>query len=188
MDSCKTINRFSNKFEKLGRRVLKEISLEDYIKTYGHFQPNVVCEEDKDLFVTTSYFSNISVRRTIVKTLEDIKYKRGKNDWSEKVAIAFMEEVINLFLNEGNNEIVDTKIGEISKRYNVPTNRLKTQVALFLNNLEKGKDKFNILSYFSIYEIMEWKYRDVEKLQELIEADKLSAEDRKLLTKMNRIV
>ena len=188
MDSCKTINRFSNKFEKLGRRVLKEISLEDYIQTYGHFQPNVVCDEDKDLFVTTSYFSNISVRRTIVKTLEDINYKRCKNDWSEKVAIAFMEEVFDVFLNEGNNEVVDLRIEEISKRYNVPTNRLKTQVALFLNNLEKGKDKFNILSYFSIYEIIAWKYRDTEKLQELIEKDELPEEDRKLLVKMNRIV
>ena len=188
MDSCKTINRFSNKFEKLGRRLLKRISLEDYIKTYGHFQPNVVCEEDKDLFITTSYFSNISTRRTIVKTLEDINYKRGNKDWSEKVAIAFMEEVINLFLNEANNDIVDKKTKEISTRYNVPTNRLKTQIALFLNNLEKGKDKFNILSYFSIYEILEWKYRDLEKLQELIEQDKLSEKDRKLLIKMNRIV
>ena len=188
MDSCKTINRFSNKFEKLGRRLLKEISLEDYIKTYGHFQPDVVCEEDKDLFITTSYFSNISVRRTIVKTLEDIGYRRGKKDWSEKVAIAFMEEVINLFLNEGNDEIVDAKIEEISKRYNVPTNRLKTQIALFLNNLEKGKDKFNILSYFSIYEIMEWKYRDSEKLQELIEQNKISDNDLNILRKLERIV
>ena len=61
-------------------------------------------------------------------------------------------------------------------------------MALFLNNLERGMDKFHILSYFSIYEIMEWKYRDIEKLQELIEENKLPEEDRKLLIRMNKIV
>jgi len=188
MDSCRAINKFSNKFEKLGRRLLKKISLEEYIKTYGHFQPNVVCEEDKDLFISTSYFSNISVRRTIVKTLQDIDYKRNKKSWSEKIAIGFMEEVIDLFLNEADDEIIEKRVKEISTRYNVPTNRLKTQVALFLNNLENGKDKFNILSYFSIYEILAWKYRDVEKLQELIEQNKLPKEDKKLLVRMNRLV
>lgn len=181
-------NKFSDKFKAIGDKILHKISTKDYINMYGFYQPIVVRYSDKDLFVSTSYFSNISTRRTIVKTLKNINYKRGNKDWSEKVAIAFMEEVFDLFLNEANDDIVDSYKKEISNRYNVPTNRLKTQVALFLNNLEKGKDKFNILSYFSIYEIITWKYRDSEKLQELIEQNKISENDLNILRKLERIV
>lgn len=181
-------DKFSNKFKSIGNKILHKISTKEYINRYGFYQPIVVKYCDKDLFISTSYFSNISTRRTIVKTLEDINYKRGNKDWTEKVAIAFMEEVFDLFLNEANENIIETRKKEISNRYNVPTNRLKTQVALFLNNLENGKDKFNILSYFSIYEIITWKYRDSEKLQELIEQNKISENDLNILRKLERIV
>lgn len=188
MKTKRLVDNFSYKFKTIGEKVLSKITEKEYINTYGFYQPIVVKKEDKDLFISTSYFANISTRRTIVKTLDDIGFKRNKKDWTEKVAIAFMEEVFDLYLNEANDEVIETRRKEISTRYNVPTNRLKTQVALFLNNLDNGKDKFNILSYFSIYEIITWKYRDNEKLQNMIEENKIPESDLDILRKLERIV
>ena len=41
---------------------------------------------------------------------------------------------MNLYLYEADDTIISTCEKEISERYNVKTNRLKTQVALFINN------------------------------------------------------
>ena len=98
-----------------------------------------------------------------------------------------MSEVMNLYLYEVDETIISTCEKEISKRYNVKSNRLKTQVALFINNYEKGKDKFNIGSYFSDYEIIKWKYRDIEKLQDIIEKDSLNKKDEFLLKRLDII-
>lgn len=182
----KEIGKFGLKFEKLGYKLLKKLSLHRYIKSFGSFQPVTVNLDHKDLIVTSTYFSNITTRRTIVNTLRNINYKR-EDGWTEQVAIAFMEEVISLYLYEGNDDYIKDEEKDISERYNVPVNRLKTQIALFLNNLENGRDKFNIYSYFSAYEIVKWKYRDMNKLQQDIEEDKLSLTDRILLKELDII-
>lgn len=182
----KEIGKFGLKFNKIGYKLLKKLSLHRYLKSFGRFQPVNVNLDHKDLIVTSTYFSNITTRRTIVNTLRNINYKR-EDGWTEQVAIAFMEEVISLYLYEGDDDYIKDEEKDISERYNVPVNRLKTQIALFLNNLENGRDKFNIYSYFSKYEIVKWKYRDINKLQQDIEEDKLSAMDRILLKELNII-
>ena len=99
-----------------------------------------------------------------------------------------MEEVIDLYLHEGDDEIIEQREVEISERYNVKISRLKTQVALFINNLENYKDKFHIMQYFSGYEIVLWKYRDIEKLQEDVENNNLNTYDDYLLKRLDKIV
>lgn len=182
----KELNKFQKKFEKAGRKLLKKLDTKNYIKVLGNYQAVDVTEQDKDLIVTTTYFSNISTRRTIVNTLKTIKYTRTTN-WCEQVVIAFMEEVMDLYLHEGDDKYIKEREKEISLRYNVPTSRLKTQLALFLNNLDKGTDKFNILLYFSEYEILKWKYRDITKLQEDIEAGKVNSYNLYLLKRLDYI-
>ena len=62
---------------------------------------------------------------------------------------------------------------EISARYNVPVNRFKTEMALFIRNWEQGNDKFGILDYFTIYDIVNWKYKDPDKLQQDVQNNKI---------------
>lgn len=187
MDNNRKISKFQKQFNKNSLKLLKNLPTDFYIKTLGLFQGISVTDGVKDLFVTTTYFANISTRRTLVNTLKSINYVRD-GEWVEQVAIAFMEEVIDLYTNEGNDEIIKQREQEISKRYNVNKNRLKTQLALFLNNYDKGVDKFNIALYFSEYELVKWKHRDLDKLQEDIENDKISDWDKKLLRDLNVIV
>lgn len=180
------IGKFGSKFTKQGYKLLKKLSLNQYLRTLGSFQPVSVNLDHKDLIVTSTAFSNLTTRRTIVKTLQNINYKRDSK-WTEQAAIGFMEEVISLYLYEGDDEYIKDQEKDISIRYNVPVNRLKTQIALFLNNLETGKDKFNILEYFSVYDLVKWKYRDLNKLQEDIEANKIDPRDYKALKELNII-
>lgn len=188
-DYCenKTLNKYESKIKKASLKLLKNTTMKQYINTLGSYQSIVIKHQDKDLIITSSYFANISTRRTIVNTLKSINYKRGNADWNEKVAIAFISEVMDLYLYEADETIISACEKEISKRYNVKSNRLKTQVALFINNYEKGKDKFNMGSYFSDYEIIKWKYRDIEKLQDIIEKDSLNKKDEFLLKRLDII-
>ena len=173
---------------KVGEKYLNKIDIDTYIKTLGTFPISLDYKnKDVNIILTSSYFENISARRTIIETLNDINFRRG-NNWTEKIVIAFMDEVISLYLYEGNDEIIRKREEEISYKYNVPINRLKTQVALFIINLDNNHDKFNILEYFSKYEIIMWKYRDIDKLQELIEEEKVSENDLKLLRDLKFIV
>ena len=173
---------------KAGEKYLNKIDIDTYIKTLGTFPISLDYKnKDVNIILTSSYFENISARRTIIETLNDINFRRG-NNWTEKIVIAFMDEVISLYLYEGNDEIIRKREEEISYKYNVPINRLKTQVALFIINLDNNHDKFNILEYFSKYEIIMWKYRDIDKLQELIEEEKVPENDLKLLRDLKFIV
>lgn len=152
-----------------------------YIKTLGTYPISLEYKNtNMDILITSSYYKNIYQRQIIIKTLDDLKFRRN-NNWSEKVAIAFMDEVMYLYLYETDLEYIKRREEEIAYKYNVPICRLKTQLALFLNNLDNNKDKFHILDYFSEYEIIKWKYRDINKMQELIENNKISENDLKLL-------
>lgn len=172
-------DKLNESFNKRGKKFLNEVSLPKYISTFGSVQPITIVSDDnlKDLYISSTYFANISTRRTIVNLLQNINYIRPDKVWTEQVVIGFIDEVINLYTYEGNDEIIKEKELEISKRYNVSKNRLKSQVSLFLMHLDKGCDKYNISSYFSRLELLLWKYRDIEKLQEDIELNKISNSD-----------
>lgn len=129
-------------------------------------------------------------RQQIVSTLIEINYHRGNEKWEPKVIIAFMTEALQYFKGEiffdvQNNDITLIHFKERNKyyedylkrlcdRYNVPENRLKTQIALFLRNAKEGKDKANLYEYFSPYELIRWQYRDKVKLQLDLENNKLN--------------
>lgn len=182
------IKRFMIRMHKSGKKFLKATDMDTFIKTLGTFQMSLSYpERNLDILITSRYFENISARRTIIKTLEDIDFVRNKN-WTEKVAIAYMDEVMSLYLYEGDPDYIKEKESIIARRYNVPISRLKTQLALFLINLENNHDNFHILDYFSEYELVLWKYRDINKLQELIENNKLNEKDQKLLQDLKIIV
>lgn len=183
----RNITKFNKSFIKNSTNLLNHINMYDYIENFGKYQTLTVKVNNKDLIVTSSVFANISTRRTLVNTLKNINYQRGNQKWVEQAVIAFLEEVMSLYLYEGDDDYIKTVEKDISKRYNVAINRFKTQVALFLNNLDKGKDNFHILSYFSPYEIITWKYRDINKLQEAIENDKISEKDKNFLRDLNII-
>ena len=191
MFKCKReIQKFEEKFIKLVKKLFKKLTFKSYFKTFGEVQHISTIDKTgkMDLIVTSSYFFNISTRNSLVNLLRSIDYKRGSNKWVEQVAIAFMYEVIELYTKNGDEYIISELEEEIAERYNVSKNRLKTQVALFLNNLESGKDKFNILSYFSLYEIVMWKYRDIEKFQEDLELNKVSEAEIQIMKAAGRII
>lgn len=189
----KLIANYVNAFEKLTFKLLKKLSATTYVEVFGKHE---ITGEDyawRDLYVTSTPINMMKKRDYIKDTLIAIDYKR-ESSWTEPVAIAFMSEVMDLYLGEEENkeiegyaEFIEAKANEISKRYNVTKSRLKTQVALFINNLENGKDKFNIYSYFTPYEIIFWKYRDINKLQEDIENGKVRPSELNLLKELEII-
>lgn len=186
--SNRNVKKFDKQFAKAGKKLLNKISVSMYLKTFGTYQSNInALEGRKSLIVTSNDFLNISSRKTIVDTLKEIHFERKDDKWTTKTAIAFLDEVMNLFLFEGDDDIIKLTSDEISKRYNVPVSRLKTQTALFINNLYSGIDKYGIYNYFSKYEIVRWKYRDINKLQSDVENNKLLDDDRKILEELEII-
>lgn len=155
---------------------------------------------DSNLFIYV--MSDVSIKRLkrqeIIKTLMQINYQRKDKKWTPCTIIGFIEEVFTLYYNNAYYEINDNfkedknliiakyckdeesynkAIQNISKRYNVTKSRFNPQIALFLLNLKNNKDNSNMLKYFNYYEIVLWKYKDIEKLQKLIEEEKVPAID-----------
>ena len=188
-----------NKYLKQQRKFRKQINklkltdVDLYNTLYGSCQWKIPLKHT----YLNSYMimmSNIKLmqkyRQQIVSTLIEINYHRGNEKWEPKVIIAFMTEALQYFKGEiffdvQNNDITLIHFKERNKyyedylkrlcdRYNVPENRLKTQIALFLRNAKEGKDKANLYEYFSPYELIRWQYRDKEKLQLDLENNKLN--------------
>ena len=61
-DYCenKTLNKYESKIKRASLKLLKNITMKQYINTLGSYQPIVIKHQDKDLIITSSYFSNIS--------------------------------------------------------------------------------------------------------------------------------
>ena len=170
----KQLDKLEKEFTKSCKKFFKSTTLSQYLSAFNEIQP-ITCEvEDKNLFITSSYFSNLATRRTMVRTLKGLNYKRGNENWNEFNVIPFIQEVFTLNIDGSGNYEEDRK--EISERYNVPVSRLNTQVALFIRNFENGNDKYGIGNYYSKFDIFAWKYRDLSKLQEDLENNKVSKE------------
>lgn len=161
--------------------------------------------KDSNLYIHV--LSDISLRRLrreeIIKTLIETNYQRKNNEWTSSTIIGFISEVLLLYYEDSfyyikdkyfsgsplikinypdkddtiNKKLYEEHLKEISKRYNVPINRFNTQLALFLLNLQNNKDNAGILQYFNYYELIIWKYRDINRLQDLIENNKVPAID-----------
>lgn len=196
------------------RTILKYVKQDDYtlqtnkllkdlcIKTYPKNCKSTYFE------TTTSTKINENKRNMIVKTLYDINYQRGDNDWAPSVIVAFMTEMFTYFVSDC---VISTRVGaykgnpiiyvhypedsedykkaleNVSKRYNVPINKFKTYMAVFLNNYRKGNDTANLDKYFTKYELYSWIYRDPEKLQKDVEAKKLTEEELEIVKQLYNI-
>lgn len=182
----KNYDKLVKRILKFNKKYLKDKNYEDIINIKGtpyilfvSSYPNTLSCVSEDILKELECIN-------IIRTLKECKFERT-DKWTEKVVNAFIYEVITLYTYVQDATIIESEEVNISERYNVPINRLKTQVALFLTNLKSGKDKFNILHYFSIYNIIKWKYRDLEKLQQDIENQKIDDEDLKYLRELNII-
>ena len=157
---------------KLCDKVMKKVPKEFLYKNPDYF--NLVSDAkgcDKDTyFITTTSASLNKLRRDYMVLALDMcnTVRTAKEKWTETTAICFMHEVMNLTDNS-TDEIKEY----ISKKYAVPVSTLNTQVALFINNYERGSDKYCIDDFFTRYEILAWKYRDLEKLQNLVETNQI---------------
>lgn len=182
-----SLDRKLKKYEKMD--YLKYVNL--FLGQYFEFKR----KDGRDGFVlVTEYNLKHSDRINLVKILQQTNYHRGDNIWTEVSAIGFMTEVMNYYLFssdfysyyiEDNSQIL-CPLEEIEERYNVKQNRFKTQVALFLMNLNKGNDKFNILKHFTQLDLLLWKYRDnnPEQIQEDIEKQVLTEDTLELMRKL----
>lgn len=184
------LDKFNNKFNK----AVKEINIKqkDFYNNYFDKQTFIACTNNKMTFICSSATNYKKTKREeIVKTLINIDYKRKNNSWNSATIIGFMTEAIKFSMDQAFyiDSLIDGSImnmpfeleskaykqclNNLCNRYNVPKNRINTQIALFIMNAEKGHDKANLLEYFDYIELVKWKYRDIEKLQTDIEKDKV---------------
>ncbi len=189
------------KFKKLVNNIERQINkfkineIEINEKSFRISFPLKNCNDTIEVVNMQTLF-NIK-RINIIKTLIEINYKRGNSKWTPTIIVGFLEEIMaflseNTFYTIINNNLVTYKFSgdnykqdnnykkfllSLSERYNVPVNRFNTQFALFFNNFKKGKSKCNILEYFSLYELLKFYYRDIEKLQKNIENNKINEID-----------
>lgn len=177
------------KFSKIAEEFCNKVSLEDYTNlSTENYAIKYKNDNNKTLGIVTEQYQKSMVRSIIVDILSDINYKRGDKKWISQTVIAYMDEVIKVFTEPYVDEKVREEVKkEIGKRYNVPVNRLKTQLALFIINLDKGVDKYNIKDYFTAYEIFKWKYRDEDKLQKATENNTLSKMDKQIIEELYNI-
>lgn len=172
--------KFYHKADKLLSRYIERVPYSEYQFPGERFDKMVRCDEkhgtDKFIYLYTQPTFYFEKRQLMCKVLKDTKHIRTGKKWSTSEAICFMHEVIEmekrieLMTSEEHKEMMK----DIGERYNVSPNRLKSIVMLFLWNLRKGVDKFDIYHYFTFYEIMVFKYRDTDALQEALEEGKLS--------------
>lgn len=192
MDTSVELAKLANNLNKKLRKYTK-MDYMDYVNLFKGigFVFNRVDNRDKLILVPDFNFK-FEKRIDFVLALKQINYHRNKDKWTGVTAIAFMTEVMNYYMKDsefykdyiGSSCKILCPLEEIEERYNVPQNRFKTQVALFLINLDKGNDKFNILNYFTQIDLLLWKYRDndIERIQKDIEKQILT-EDILNLTK-----
>jgi len=181
------VDKLNKVFTKKAGKLLEKMSLRQYINTFGLLQPiRVESKDGKDLYISSNYFANISTRRTLKYLLKEIEYQR-KDKWCSQIVVAFIHEVMDLYMTQGDPAIIKAKEKSISKRYNVPISRLKTQVALFINNLDRCKDTYGIYDYFTRIEILMWKYRDVKTLQKDLAQNKVKENDLQILKNLEII-
>lgn len=184
MDSYTLLDKVGKKYYKTTKKFLKKFPLRDYMKiSRSEWGPHItsVCTSDKGIFVNTKLQEKQMERDTIVRTLKESNFRRGDLKWTPTVVAGFMDEVMYLYCSElpfcdrvHSKEVFDRLKKEISIRYNVPENKLKSEVAFIITRFFNNMDSYKLLYYFTYEELLLWKYRDIEKFQEDLENNKIS--------------
>lgn len=176
---CDRITRVSKKFNRMDYL--------EYEKFLGDKCIAVNRDDNRDKFlILTESNAKFRLRCSTVNILRQINYHRNADKWTEPVAIAFMHEVMLYYGTTCIKSTGGSTLEDISERYNVKQNRIKTQMALFLLNYKKGTDKFNIDNHFTQLELLLWEYRDCDKedLQKIIEKQILTEDTLTLVRKI----
>ena len=188
MNSKKELQKISYKFKKDVKKYMNNVKTRTFMVETGY--KSIVDygnDKGKYLSVVSDLYLKKCKRKNIVKTLQDINYRRETNKWNESTGIGFITEVMECYKNEMSSfevyskEFVEDYKKEISERYNVPENKLKVQLGLILTNYKNGVDPYNIYRYFEPYEIVMWKYRNIKNLNEALENGKITEEELNLI-------
>lgn len=178
-DFCHIAEKFCNK-----------VSLEDYLNlSTENFVIKYKNSNNKTLSIVTEQYQKSMVRNVMIETLNNVGFKRGNKKWTTNMVIPFMQEIMDLYSQPYLNDIeFENAKKELSKKYNVPVSRLKTQMALFFINYDKGNDKYGIDKYFTHWDIFNWKYNsNSEKLAQATENDKLTEIDRQIINELYKV-
>ena len=179
--------KLAKNFGKIANKFCNNVTLEDYLKlSTENYSIKFTHNNGKTLGIVTEPYQKYMVRTVMVNTLKDSNYKRRNNKWNTTNVISFIHEVFELEKIKDilTNKDITNISKDISKRYNVKIERLKTQVALFLINYSKGNDHYGIDNYFTKYDIFNYKYGDIDNLQKAVEANKLTEEEYDILNEI----
>ena len=181
-------DELEQKFQSIAEKYCDNTTFSEYLD-FNNIDSNLCYSnvQGKKLYLVNDLQAKFNTRWNFVDTLAEIKYERGDNKWTPIVVVAFLQECISVFTEPylyASTRGINIK--EISKRYNVAENRLKTQMALFINNLINDKDKFNLLEYFDIHELYAWKYRDDDYLLDALENKKLTKEEEQIIIDLKK--
>ena len=188
----KNYRKLRTEFAVLSNKCMNEVNIHDFNKVCGQSVKSSNKDMTNSMIVTTEEIHKSRLRKEIVDTLIQTKYTRTNNGgkWAPNVIIAFLHEALYYIKNENNlSDSFKSSFQEhIEEMYGVKPNRIKSQVALFIMNFERGNDKSDIRYYFTEYEILTLKYHnDIKKLQKAVEEGKVTSRELHLINNLYNI-
>ena len=114
-----------------------------------------------------------------------MNYVKTTKKWNKEEVCAFMNIVFKTYLDEENTseKTINQSNSIIKKMFNIEPNRIKSTMSIFIKQIEDG-DSLNMYDLFSVYEILRWKYRNIDKLNSDLENNKIKDEDLELIKKL----
>ena len=185
----KNYRKLRTEFAVLSNKCMNEVNIHDFNKVCGQSVKSRNKDMTNSMILTTEEIHKSRLRKEIVDTLIQTKYVKD-NKWAQKVVIAFLHEALYYIKNEINlsDSFKSSFQKHIEEMYGVKPNRIKSQVALFIMNFERGNDKSDIRYYFTEYEILTLKYHnDIEKLQKAVEEGKVTNRELHLIDNLYNI-
>lgn len=109
-----------------------------------------------------------------------------RDEWSTIYVVAFLHWMELLTYEE---EIPEEILDDISHKFNISKKAITNTANRFIDNfIFHDIDKYGISEYFSIDELLQIRYHDIDKLQEDIEKNKLNEYHLDILHEMDKIV
>ena len=170
--------KLSNVYTKLEKS--KELSDMDCMH-YEHYECYIATpNKDRNYWLHSTAWIKIRRRIEVVETLKGIDYKRGNDNWTSQTVAAFIDEVFGL-----RKDYDVEKAAEISNRYNVDINKLNQQASFFIS---LKRSTYSLNWYFSEYELVSWKYRDVKTLKKALQNETISEREIQILKELGQYI
>ena len=183
-DPIERISKILKKFYKKLIKSIDKISIKQYLNdddvggVVYHFIGDV---NNMSFTLSSDIYQKRLKRETIRKALIETNFVKTDKEWSCTETVAFYDLVFDTYLSNYSEKRVEANEKLISKMFSIPENRIKSTISIMLRNLEKYGDKLGIYNYFSLYEIVQFKYRDLDNLQELVELNDVPEEELKIV-------